>query len=104
MSKQSVQETAVNGAAKVFGWVVGFVIAAAVVGGIRSWWSDNHYSSDYDNAFLSSCEAQAGANASYCGCALKRVHEDYTPKEASALMDGSHSIEVQAIASYCLAQ
>jgi hypothetical protein len=92
-----------RGAGAVLGYIIGFVVASGIIGGVVSWWNDTHYSSEYDNAFLSNCEAQPGATASYCGCAPEQVHERYSPKEAAqVIVPGSSA--VTSIASSCAGQ
>jgi hypothetical protein len=99
----SVPVRVASGVGRVFGWIIGFAVASTVVGGVVSWWIDNHYSSDWDSAFLSSCESKGGAAANYCGCALEQVHERYSPKEAQqVLVSGSSALS--SIANYCIGQ
>ena len=98
-----VVDGAASGAGRVIGWIVGFVVASAVVGGVVSWWNDNHWSSAGENAFLSSCEAQPGASVSYCGCALGQVEQHYGPKQAGEILTSNPSV-VNAIAGYCVGQ
>jgi hypothetical protein len=87
----------------VVGYIIGFVVVGGIITGVVSWWNDNHYSSAFDNAFLTNCETQPGATASYCGCALDQVHERYSPQEAQqVLVSGSSA--VTSIASYCVGQ
>jgi hypothetical protein len=100
---EKVQQRVDGTIGQAVGWVIWLVVVFAILGGAIVWWDDNHYSSEFDNAFLSNCEAQPGASASYCGCALEQVHERYRPKEAQqVLVSGSSAIT--SIASYCVGQ
>jgi hypothetical protein len=101
--QERVARGAGRGAGAALGYIIGFVVASGIIGGVVSWWDDTHYSSDYDNAFLSNCEAQPGATASYCGCALEQVHERYSPKEAAQVVVPGSSA-VTSIASSCAGQ
>ena len=96
-------EMLAGGAGRVIGWVIGFGVASALVGGVVSWWNDNHWSSAGESAFLSSCEAQPGASVSYCGCALGQVEQHYGPKQAGEILTSNPSV-VNTIAGYCVGQ
>src|SRR5579862_8204996 len=96
------QNHVAEGTARIVGWVVGFVVVSATIGGIRTWWANTHYSSDFDSSFLSNCEAQ-GAGSAYCGCALAQVHDRYTPQQASQVLYSGSPV-VTEIAGYCANQ
>jgi hypothetical protein len=93
-----VQQRVAGGIGQAVGWVIGFVIASAAVGGVVSWWNNNHWSSSSESNFLTSCEAQ-GPGIAYCECALHQVEQQYGPKEADSL--SGNSAVVNQIASYC---
>jgi hypothetical protein len=96
---EKVQERVAGGVGQAIGWVIGFVIASAIVGGVVSWWNDNHWSSGSETNFLTSCEAQ-GAGVAYCECALHQVEQQYGPKESDSL--AGNSAVANQIASYCV--
>ncbi len=100
---QRVAGGAARGAAGVFGYIIGFVVVGGIITGVVSWWNDNHWSSVAENNFLSSCEAQVGATASYCGCALGQVEQRYGPKQGGEVLTSDPAV-VNQIASYCVGQ
>lgn len=49
-----------------------------------SWYHNTHYSTAFNNNFKTSCEAQGASQAS-CACALGRLQENYTFKQAKSM-------------------
>jgi hypothetical protein len=100
----SAASGAASGVGRVIGWVVGFVVASAIIGGIASWWNNNHYNSTFESNFLASCENNGGS-PSACSCSYNVLQQQYSYSQAKYFDANPNAPDSQsalsAISSQC---
>ena len=102
--QQSVVQQKINKQNNSKNIIVTIVVMIGIFIGIGVWYNNNHYSTAFENNFMTSCEAQ-GPAASYCSCAYGQLKQQYSYSQAKYFNANPSASDTQAainsIASQC---